>query len=369
MTRWKMAPRTLAAAFAGALAAGNAGCQQLECGEGTLEVDGECRPAQDQPGNAQCGAGTVLGSDGKCEIEVQVDCDPETTREEIDPVTGDVTCVGLGGGLPACTEEINCGPPSDSMHITICGRLYDTQTDLPISDAGTPTECDPDAPTATGICSLEVYFVDALLFAMNPSGTPATEPEGGFYLDSCGRFRGVDLPKASFGFTGIAVDDADGQGDRFKLTGVALDDDDAAPARGFHGYATRNETDVAWSTSAAIGGTSFATRGVLAAVFRYRDAPRPGVVIRREGQMIPADDFYFSDTNAQRNTVMSSLTQTGANGTALAINSPAPQFHDGVGAEPSGCRWPNSLAASIMGVVFVQLKDAEGTGGAGAECP
>lgn len=366
MTRWTMASRGLAAAFAGALAAGSAGCDQIVCGEGTLEQDGECRPAQDQPGNAQCGEGTVLGPDGKCEVEVEVTCDLETTRP-VENAEGDIECVGIGGGVPPCTEDITCGPPRDSNHITICGRLYDSQTDLPISDAREPEECDPAAPAATGVCSLELTFVDALLFAMNPSATPPTLPEA-FYFDSCGRYRGVDLPKSSFGFTGIAIDDA-GATDAHKLTGVALDDDTASPAVGFRGYVTRNATDTAWTTSAALGGTSFATRGVLAAIFTYHDAPVTGVRVRRESQLIPADDYYFSDTGVSRNTVDAARTMTGANGTALVINSPAPAFHDGVGAEPPNCRWPNSLAASISGVVFMQVKEAEGTGGAGAECP
>mgnify|MGYP000069454889 CR=1 FL=1 len=61
--------------------------------------------------------------------------------------------------------------------------------------------------TAEGPCSLKVQFFDALEFAMGPTSAVPKEPAGGLVVDTCGRFRGADLPEASFGFMGVAVDD------------------------------------------------------------------------------------------------------------------------------------------------------------------
>lgn len=356
----------LAAAFAGAVAAGSFGCDALDCGPGTIESNGTCVPSNLDPDPAQCGDGTVLGPGGTCIPEVQVICDPDTTEEQVDPETGVITCVGIGTPT-MCSTDLPC-PAPDAGKSTICGRLVDSQTDQPIAAAGaTGAQCDLANPTTDGPCSLKLTFVDALQFAMSPSGaTPL--PSDPIILDDCGRYKATNITASSFGFTGIAVDDAAGTGDRYKLTGVALDDDNAKPARGFAAYATRNETDAAWTSSSGLTGNSLATRGVLATIFRHGTTPVAGVMVRRTGQVVAADDFYFDDPSpSTRNHIAPAQNSTGTDGTALMINSIAPDNHDGVGGEPAGCRWPVALAASIPNVVFMQVKVAETTGG--AECP
>ncbi|MEZ4401580.1 MAG: hypothetical protein R3B06_16260 [Kofleriaceae bacterium] len=338
------------------------GCANVDCGTGTIERDGTCVPADDNPGNAQCGMGTVLGPTGRCEPEEVVVCDPGTTREEVDPDTGVVTCVGTGGG---CAAELACPTPSGGK-TSICGRIYDTENGSVIA-ATSPTgaACDPANPSADGPCSLRVLFFDALDFASNP--TPVPLVPGQLTVDDCGRFAAINIPASNLGFTGIAVGDAAGTGDRHKLTGVALTDSDAMPARNVKAFSTRNATDAAWTTSAALAGASFATRGVIAMIFEHNSQPVAGVTARRNGQVVAADDYYFSDATAARTTVDAALTSTGANGTALVINSTSVVNHDGTGAEPGGCQWPSAPAAAIPGVVFVQLKGAQVAGG--APCP
>lgn len=354
----------LAAAFAGAIAAGSIGCNALDCGPGTIERDGACVPADVDPDDATCGEGTVLGTDGTCVPEVIVVCDPDTTREEVNPTTGVVTCVGTTG--QGCAADLQCPAPTMAGRLTVCGRLLDTQTNEPLAESGaTGDEC-PATPTADGPCSISLTFVDALEFAMNPSSLNPHPPRD-FFMDDCGRYVAQDIAPSSFGFLGIAIDDAMGTSDRHKLTGVAMPDAEAQPARGFPTYVTRNETDAAWSTGM---GTSFATRGVIAFIFRRGGQPVAGVQVRREGQPITADDYYFSDpTGATRDTVAPAQAMTGANGTALVVNpaSGQPSNYDAVGGLPGGCLWPTALAAAIPGVVFVQVKTAETTGG--AECP
>jgi len=350
----------------------NLGCEAVNCGDGTIEQNGSCVPADDNPGSAQCGPGTVLGAGGKCEPELVVVCDEGTTTEQVDPDTGVVTCVGTGG-VTDCSQSIACPAPSPGK-ITICGQIYDTETGLAIAEPGAS-----GAPcagvTAEGPCSLKVQFFDALEFAMGPTSAVPKEPAGGLVVDTCGRFRGADLPEASFGFMGVAVDDATGQPDDHKLTGVALANGDALPARGFHVYATRKETDDAWTTTSGIGGQTFSARGVLALIFLHNGAsdvlrPIANVQIRKGANPITNNDYYFTDaTPTTRSTVDTAAgrSTTGPNGTGLVTGFPSPDNYTGAGGEPAGCQWPQNLAGAIPGVVFVQHKDAVTPGG--VKCP
>jgi hypothetical protein len=366
---------TLAAAAAGLV---NASCSTVECGQGTVERDGACFAADQSTEPGMCGGtgpfATVLGLDGTCETEVPTVCDEETTRAETDDQTGVTTCIGTGGG---CEVEIQCSAP-ESGRITLCGRIWDAETDMPIAASidGSTAECDPAAPTTSGPCSLRVRFFDALDFAGDPAGAMAITPPDGVYTDNCNRYRGHNMTRPQFGFIGMGVDDAPGitPTTPHRLTGVATANALATPGRGFRAYSTRVSTDMLWSTSAAIGGMTFAERGVLAIVFRYQGQPRAGVQIRQAGSLIPNTDFYFTDTGIARTSVSPGVpgTQsvTGANGTGLVISVDTPTAHDGVGAEPGTpgqCIWPSNLAAAIPGVVFIQTKDAETT--LGAACP
>lgn len=346
---------------------GNVSCSKVDCGEGTVERDGTCFPADDQPGSANCTPGTVLGSMG-CEVETPTQCDVNTTMEVFDPETGLTTCIGTGA--VGCSTELSCSSP-DSGRASLCGRIYDTETDLPIVDpvagGGTGAQC-PVNPTQTGPCSLDLKFYDALDFAQDPMAAMPLPPEGGVYLDDCGRYRGHNMPRATFGFIGVAVEDAAGTPDRHIRTGVATSNQVASPGNRFRAYVTRNETNATWTAGAGIGSPSFAQRGVLAVIFHYKGMPRENVTIRRNGSNVPnTEDFYFTDPGIARTMIDTTSDDTGPNGTVLVVNSPTPISHDGVGNEPPGCIWPANLAASIAGVVFVQIKEAELAGG--AACP
>jgi len=91
-----------------------------------------------------------------------------------------------------------------------------------------------------------------------------------------------------------------------------------------------------------------------------------GVAVHRGGAAVPQDDFYFADATETRSTLEPSATATGADGTALVVNSSA-QLHSGAGAEPNTCSWPSFLAASAPGLVFVQLVEAQAADG--GSCP
>ena len=303
----------------------NLSCSAVECGSGTIERDGLCFPADDITTPAGCGGigpfATVLGLDGKCEAETPTICDEDTTREEIDMDTGVTTCIGTAGG---CGSEIDCTAPS-ANRATVCGRIWDTGTDTLIAQAAQNPEMPCGTPTTDGPCSLRVRFFDAVDFAANPMGAMPLSPEGGVYQDGCGRFRGHNMQRATLGFIGIGVDDAPGITPAVPhvTTGVALANEAANPARGFRAYSTTVQTDTDWHTSSMIGGQTFAQRGVLAIVYHYKGVPQAGVTARRNGNPIPTEDFYFSDTGVARTTVAAAQTSTGANGTALVIGTPS----------------------------------------------
>jgi hypothetical protein len=266
-----------------------------------------------------------------------------------------------------CSIPISCPAPSAGK-ATICGWIHDAETDGVVA-APAPTRQACTSATTSGPCSLRVRFFDALDFAMNPGGALPITPESAT-VDDCGRFRGLNLNRATFGFIAVAVDDAPGitPAEPHRLTGIVYSNGEAAPVIG-RAYTTRVSTDQLWTTGAGLSGQTFAQRGVLVKVFTNRGAPVAGVTARRNGSQIPADDYYFSDTGVTRRMVVPAGSQaaTGANGSVLIVNSPTPIEHDGTGAEPSGCRWPANLGASVPGVVLFDIAEAETP--AGALCP
>jgi hypothetical protein len=102
-------------------------------------------------------------------------------------------------------------------------------------------------------------------------------------------------------------------------------------------------------------------------VFHYQGMPRAGVQARRDGALVPDDDTYLIDTGTSRALPSTSSTSTGANGTALVVNSSTRSPHDGIGGEPAGCRWPSHTISTIPGVVYVQIVEAETS--TGLPCP
>ncbi len=267
--------------------------------------------------------------------------------------------------LSDCNLELPC-PAPDAGRITVCGRLWDVETEQVIA-AAAPTGEPCTASTADGPCSLSLAFHDALVYSMDP-GASVPIPAQSVVVDDCGRYRADNLTTPTFGFLAVVSDDAAGEPDDHAPTGIAIGSAQAQPARGLRAYATRRATDASWTTTAGLTGGSFATRGVLVAVFTHGTSPVAGVQIRASGTPVdPASTFTFSDPGVTRATAVAQPEVTGANGTVLVINQPTPVTFDGTGNAPANCQWPSSLAATIAGTVFVQHKLAETAGG--VPCP
>src|SRR5439155_24337155 len=87
-----------------------ASCKSVECGEGTIERNGACEPADQNVDPAMCGPNTVLQGDKCVPTLPPTKCDPSTTTDDVDPVTGIHTCIGTGGG--GCSSPFACPNPS-----------------------------------------------------------------------------------------------------------------------------------------------------------------------------------------------------------------------------------------------------------------
>lgn len=268
-----------------------------------------------------------------------------------------------GGGSPTSPSSGFSCPTPTSGKVSVCGQISDVETGDSLQASGaTGTPCD-STPSAAGPCSLQIQFYDATAFAANPAtATPVALTH--LYLDDLGRYRAEGLTPPAGGYLAVALDDAGGTSDRHRLTAVVTSVV-AGTTELIRAFVTRRQTDTAWTTSAGLSGSTFADRGVIAAIFRYQGAGRAGVTITRSDSAAPADDYYFVDAG-QTLSAVDSAGPTGASGGVLLLNSGLVP-HSGTGGEPSSCQWPSRPAASIPGVVLVLLMDAQ-TGG-GASCP
>ena len=334
----------------------NASCTAVECGDGTIETDGVCAPADDGLNPPGCAFGTSL-IDGECVPDYPPTiCDADTTVEDVDEETGLITCIGTGTGGD-CTGVFAC-PGANANKVTVCGQLIDAEDNMNIAN-GTGTACPADG-SGEGPCSIKIEFYDAVQFANMPQTAPTLSPES-IRIDDCGRFRAENIPLPGTGFLGIGVDDADASGNSdYVLSGVALPVSSGLKRENFPAYVVRTTTDEQWTTDAGnpFGGSTFNEVGVYLPIF-INDTVQPpvyatGVVITgNNGNTQPNDDYYFSDTTDTRSVVAPAQTSTGANGSGLFVNTMLVD-HSGIGGEPAGCVWEADLAAAIATVVFAQ---------------
>ena len=337
------------------------GCESAaECGPGTVEVAGVCAATEGPQGPPMCcGPGTHYDVNQlTCapNFPARV-CDVASTIEEVG-IDGVIVCVGYGE--QGCA--LGC-PQPDPGKVTVCGTLLDVASSAPIEVAGaTGARC--ESASQGGPCALELNFYDALEFSQNPTGA-APLPYDELVVNECGSFMASNIPVPALGFLGIGVDDAAAAVDEHVLSGVAMA---AAPGQrisAMNTYVVQRSSDQLWTTTAAnpFGVTTFNQRGAVLII--YQDCagnPAAGVQISSDSSTRPADDYYFSDVDPlARTTVAPALVATGANGSALLVNS-ALVDHGGEGGAPPGCYWPSALAKSIPGVTFITERHPEDDG-------
>lgn len=348
------------------------GCKGVDCGDGTLERNGTCVPADESVGTAKCGKFTKLVGD-QCVPEFPPTvCDDGTTDPSVDTSTGVTTC--LGNGAVSCASPLACPAPTAGKQ-TICGQLYDMETGQPFQAAGaTGAKC--GAATATGPCGLDLHAFDAVQFASNPQTAqplPPTNMPGNVYIDDCGRYKIEDISVPTNPFIAIGVDDADmakmGPAGLTNASGVATPKVPSAATKDLEAFVVPKSTTDKWEGT---GGPPL-SGGMLIEIFRTNKtglANEPMVTITKNGGTIPNNDFYFSFNNVTRTTVDMAATSTGMNGTAIVTNA---SIFDGVmaysatmGNLPAGCKWDAHAGASLPFIVFTQIFRPIDSGAAGS---
>lgn len=359
----------IAVALLGASGLVLASCKSVDCGEGTTEKNGTCEPADVTVTPATCGPGTELAG-GVCVPSLPpTSCDPQTTEEQYDPTTGVTTCIGTAGG--GCDVPLACPPPTGSDKQTICGRLFDLESNAAYADAAATGARCPTTPTAMGPCSLNMFAVDAIAFAMNPaSATPL--PQDALYLDDCGRYRISNVVPAS-PFIGIGIDDKDmanrGPNGNTVTVGLAITRSLGMATKDVEGWVAKLSTVGGWQAS---GGPGLAG-GIYVPMFhghRTGTDNVAGVTVTLNDSPATATDAYFTAAQTTRTTVDPAATATGANGTALisgASLGQGPTAYSGTGSLPPECAWEKHAGASLAGIVLVQV--FRPTNASGQTCP
>jgi len=330
--------------------------KSLVCGEGSIEVDGEC-VAQAPVITPQCGAGTTYNElTGQCDSDLLAGdvgrCGPDTVR--IIDVDGVPTCLGQGGCNDCSTPPI-CPPPSTpAQNVTLCGRVFDLETSEPLGDDPMNTDI---------MTKIKGEAFDPIGFVSNPD-LPAIAD---ISFDGCGYFQlEVALPFSNT--IGVRIDDADSATDDvYVLTGVAASVSVGETVH-LNAFATRASTDVAWTDMASnpVGSDTFFENGVYVPIFvdtnqpavgPFEGTPTAGVAVAIGIDTLPANDVYFSDTAPlSRSTIDVDQAVTGANGTAVVYNKHGlDSNYTGIG--PAGCTWPRDEAGMVARAIFVQVRN------------
>jgi hypothetical protein len=349
-----MQTRPVLLALVAALAAG---CKSVDCGEGTTERNGSCVAAAETVGTATCGPFTELHG-GQCgPVLPPTVCDPATTTPDVDAM-GVTTCIGTGGG--GCAAKLACPAPTDGKQ-TICGRIYDFENNQPLAQAGaTGAQC-PASGVTTGPCALGIRTYDAVALAMAPMTAPVL-PNGGVYLDDCGRYRISEITVPTSPFIALALDDATmpGPAGVTNAVGVATGAAANTATKDLEAFVVRAATYAGWT-----GGPSL-TAGIYAPVYRghrtgtdlaagvtftYGPAATPPPVLTDANR-----DFYFTAGSTNRTTLDPAAGATTTSGTALVSGANLGELYSGQGGGlPPECRWELHAGAAIPGAIFVQI--------------
>lgn len=337
------------------------GCKALECAEGTIERDGACEPADETPSPGRCGPFTELQGDRCVPMFPPTECDPQTTTPEVDQATGVTVCIGTGDGFP-------CPDGTSLTKQTVCGQLFNFENDAVFGNSMNCMKCDPLAPTASGPCALKIQAYNAIGFTMGNTN-PLSVAES--VIDSCGRFRLVDIDTPSAGpYIGIGVDDASGLG----VAGVTITTASTVQTDG--GKATKGVEAFVAPMALAIGwGNGLLQSGAYAAIFRKHIEGPDDQLAGQEGVKIffgpgptevtaGTNAFYFGATDDERTTIAAGAAMTGTNGTVLVNNATlqmSPYTGGTTGLGPS-CSWIGRNAVTVAGVLFTQVFRKTGAG-------
>jgi hypothetical protein len=340
------------------------GCKSTECGTGTIDRSGTCEPADDTTSTAKCGPFTILQGDSCVPMFPPTQCDPGSTTTDVDMSTGVATCIGTGTSA-GCSGAFACPTPAAGKQ-TICGQLYNFADNTKFAAAGaTGAKC--TTATTSGPCALQVAAFDAVTYAHDQ--TTAPQPTGAIYIDDCGRYRIPDITPPGGPFLALGWDDA---GQPFGPTGVTVTTGVAVPTganttvKDFEAWIVDQATVGMWQST---GGPMLAN-GIYAAIFRTHGcdstgactgdgfANQMGVTITKGTNPQPANDYYFQAETGRLHidgaASVTSIDGTGLYAGASVDDGPAYSGTGGI-SDTTNCTWEPHAAASIPGLVFMQV--------------
>jgi hypothetical protein len=349
----------------------NTSCVQTECGDGTIERDGQCVAANVNKDPADCGPFTKLQGD-ICVPELPpTECDPTTSMATIDPMTGVTICVGTGGG--GCSATFACPQPVGSTKLTICGQLYDYENMSKFAGDATGARCDSSSPSTTGPCALTVLAFDALVYGNDQTkgNVTPTGPDD-IYIDDCGRFRVSNIETNGTGpFIGLGFTEAGKLPQRpldqltvTATTGVATLKPSNRVVTKLEAYVAKPALIKGWQDS---GGPPL-SGGIYVGIFRQHKTPtgtgsqdptQAGVKFTKNNSPIMSQDYYFQAAQATNTTIDINATATGVNGsgflTGTSVNDATAYSGTGGITDTTHCTWENHAAANLANIVFFQI--------------
>jgi len=318
------------------LVVGASSCSKVECGQGTIELDGVC--VTGAPGGdggftqAQCDPNVSKFEGGKCVPKLKpVIC--LTGNESVDDA-GITLCMGTA--VTTCETEAVCADPSGVGGDEICvsGRVMaGDEHDKRVSDMATLSE-------------IEVRVYEPLNFLADPTSPPFRKLTLGNGLDTCGRWTvrfstSQDTPNGLVAFSATDKSNAAGMPAsgtaKYVLGAVASRPAANTNIRGKFAYLVSKAQDTAWSTAAGVpGGKTFSELGTLAVRYHLKDTgategsipgePVAGIVPAWNNSPNPATDYFFSDAPVAMGTNLKTpapaQTKTGPNGVSFVTIGP-----------------------------------------------
>ncbi|MCG8418873.1 MAG: hypothetical protein MJE77_13125 [Proteobacteria bacterium] len=242
-----------------------------------------------------------------------------------------------GGSRDSGSAGDNCEllpcPDQTIGMATVCGRVIDLETSLPITQPSTQVRIYEPGEQIDMATAIQPDACGRFATSFSGKSPNLVVHTGG--LVAMGEFRQV--------ISVIGVQPG-------QVTRV-------------NAYVLRAATDQEWSRSAGLGDRGFAQLGAFLAIFidvgeppvgPYQGTPIAGVTMTVTGPASPPRQYYFADGEPQRHTQIDpDLTVTAASGAGLVSDELAPIASYG-GSHPDCTFFGQSLAVMLPSAIQVQ---------------
>jgi hypothetical protein len=320
------------------------GCGTVECGPGTVEVDGVCQVA----GTLVCEVGfKPLGN--KCVPEpdwVKHKCGENA---EYDPLTD--TCKGTGGGNQT-VECKKCPTPSGSS-ICLQGRVFPA-TELMAYWAGDKAYEDLTPLTSKDNAVVKIY--DPINFVSNPA---ASKPLAEVGIDDNGCFIAEDVTIPFSTLFAIAVDDKSASDDSWVLAGMGETPTADKNSEDINVPAVSTKLSGEWGNSLTADGSMLVIfrdvngKGVEGVVPTFDGKPPVGGKFEGTDMEVL---FFAADPTQTTAIIDKTATKTTKSGVVAVKKAEVKAFT----GEKAGCTIETGLGGSTPGVLFFRVYDVTG---------